>query len=57
MICVIVIRFFIGELRWIPSGSMRPTILEKDRVFVEKLNYPTKKEIMTFESEPPFYKI
>jgi len=39
---VILIRFFIGELRWIPSGSMRPTILEKDRVFVEKLKYPDK---------------
>ncbi len=44
VICVIVIRYFIGELRWIPSGSMRPTIKEKDRVFVEKLEYP-KKEI------------
>lgn len=40
--CVIIIRFFIGELRWIPSGSMRYTILEKDRVFVEKLKFPTK---------------
>lgn len=45
IVCVILIRYFIGELRWIPSGSMRPTILEKDRVFVEKLNFPTKKEI------------
>lgn len=45
VVCVIVIRFFIGELRWIPSGSMRPTILEKDRVFVEKLDFPTKKTI------------
>ncbi len=44
LICVILIRYFIGELRWIPSGSMRPTILEHDRVFVEKLNFP-KKEI------------
>lgn len=44
VICVIVIRFFIGELRWIPSGSMRPTILERDRVFVQKLDFP-KKEI------------
>ncbi|MBR5303773.1 MAG: signal peptidase I [Candidatus Gastranaerophilales bacterium] len=44
IVCVIVIRFFIGELRWIPSGSMRYTILEKDRVFVEKLDFP-KKEI------------
>ena len=40
--CVILIRFFIGELRWIPSGSMRPTILEHDRVFVEKLDFPKK---------------
>jgi len=45
IICVILIRYFIGELRWIPSGSMRPTILEHDRVFVEKLDFPTKKEI------------
>lgn len=44
LLCVIIIRYFVGELRWIPSGSMRPTILEKDRVFVEKLDYP-KKEI------------
>ncbi len=44
LICVIVIRYFIGELRWIPSGSMRLTILERDRVFVEKLDFP-KKEI------------
>ena len=44
VVCVILIRYFIGELRWIPSGSMRPTILEHDRVFVEKLDFP-KKEI------------
>lgn len=43
VVCVIVIRYFVGELRWIPSGSMRPTILERDRVFVEKIN--SKKEI------------
>ena len=45
LVCVIVIRYFIGELRWIPSGSMRNTILERDRVFVEKLSYPYSKEI------------
>lgn len=44
LVCVIIIRYFIGELRWIPSGSMRPTIVERDRVFVEKLDFP-KKEI------------
>ena len=40
LIAVIVIRFFVGELRWIPSGSMHPTLIEKDRLFVEKLTKP-----------------
>ena len=40
LIAVIVIRFFVGELRWIPSGSMHPTLIEKDRHFVEKLSKP-----------------
>ena len=40
LIAVIVIRFFVGELRWIPSGSMHPTLIEKDRLFVEKLSKP-----------------
>ena len=44
LVCVAFIRYFIGELRWIPSGSMRLTILEKDRVYVEKLEFP-KREI------------
>ena len=44
LVCVIAIRYFIGELRWIPSGSMRPTIMEHDRVFVEKLEYPHKEK-------------
>lgn len=36
VVFVIIIKFFIGEIRWIPSGSMRPTLLEGDRVFVER---------------------
>lgn len=40
LIAVIVIRFFIGELRWIPSGSMHPTLIEGDRLFVEKISKP-----------------
>ncbi len=43
--CVVIIRYFIGELRWIPTGSMRPVILERDRVFVEKLDFPYHKEV------------
>lgn len=68
VIAVIIIRFFIAELRWIPSGSMRPTLLEGDRIVVEKLtkfpnviknhrfeNDPKRGDIMIFY--PPFVKL
>lgn len=38
IVMVIIIRFFIGEIRWIPSASMRPTLLEGDRLFVERFS-------------------
>ena len=44
IVMVILIRFFIGEIRWIPSGSMKPTLIEGDRIFLER--------ITTFFSEP-----
>ena len=28
LVMVIIIRFFIGEIRWIPSASMHPTLLD-----------------------------
>ncbi|MBR1753669.1 signal peptidase I [bacterium] len=34
---VIIIRFFLIEIRWIPSGSMRPTLIEKDRIVVSHI--------------------
>ena len=38
VVMVIIIRFFIGEIRWIPSGSMHPTLIEGDRIVVERFS-------------------
>lgn len=52
VVMVVIIRFFIGEIRWIPSASMRPTLIEGDRIFVERLSrfYSTPKrgDVMVF---------
>ncbi len=52
LVMVIIIRFFIGEIRWIPSGSMRPTLIEGDRIIVERFSrffsYPKRGDIMVF---------
>ena len=59
VVMVIIIRFFIGEIRWIPSASMHPTLLEGDRIVVERYSrfYSTPKrgDIMVFY--PPFEKL
>src|SRR5574344_935157 len=59
IVMVSLIRFFIGEIRWIPSGSMRPTLIECDRIFVERITtfYTTPKrgDIMVFY--PPFVQL
>ena len=56
---VSIIRFFVGEIRWIPSGSMRPTLIEGDRIFIERFSrfYTTPKrgDIMVFY--PPFVQL
>jgi signal peptidase I len=52
VVMVIIIRFFIGEIRWIPSGSMKPTLIEKDRIFVERFRRfyktPERGDVMVF---------
>jgi len=58
IVMVILIRFFVGEIRWIPSGSMRPTLIEGDRIFVERVSRffttPKRGDVMVFypPSEP-----
>ena len=59
LVMVIVIRFFIGEIRWIPSASMHPTLLEGDRIIVERMSRfyrtPKRGDIMVFY--PPFERL
>ena len=43
LVMVAVIRFFIGEPRLIPSGSMHPTLIEGDRLFIERVTHFIKK--------------
>jgi len=52
LVMVIIIRFFVGEIRWIPSGSMKPTLVEGDRIVVERYSRffsgPDRGDIMVF---------
>ncbi len=52
IIALIIIRFFICEVRWIPSASMKPTLIEGDRVFIERFSRfyssPNRGDIMVF---------
>ena len=52
VVALILIRFYAGEIRWIPSASMKPTFVEGDRVLIERFSrfYDTPKrgDIMVF---------
>ena len=52
IIALIIIRFFVCEVRWIPSASMKPTLVEGDRVFVERFSRfyskPVRGDVMIF---------
>ncbi len=59
IVMVIIIKFFLGEIRWIPSASMHPTLLEGDRVVVERVTRfyqtPNRGDILVFY--PPMTKL
>lgn len=52
LILAFLLRTFIIEPRFIPSGSMEPTLLVNDRIIVEKVSYslrdPQRGEIIVF---------
>ena len=59
VVMVILIRFFVFEIRWIPSPSMNPTLVKHDRIVVERFSRfyrtPQRGDIMVFY--PPFEKL
>ena len=59
IVMVIIIKFFLGEIRWIPSGSMHPTLIEKDRIIVERVSRfyrePQRGDVLVFY--PPMTKL
>ena len=57
LVLAIVVRTFVFQTFWIPSGSMSPTLVENDRVLVNKLSYRfgdvERGDVIVFE-RPPF---
>jgi len=53
VLLAVVIRLFVLEPFYIPSGSMEPTLKENDRIIVSKLNYhfqePKRGDIVVFK--------
>ncbi|MCL6634947.1 MAG: signal peptidase I [Peptococcaceae bacterium] len=53
VLLAVVIRLFVLEPFYIPSGSMEPTLQEHDRIIVSKLNYrfqePKRGDIVVFK--------
>lgn len=53
VLLAVVIRLFVLEPFYIPSGSMEPTLKENDRIIVSKLNYrfqePRRGDIVVFK--------
>lgn len=53
IVLAVIIRMFVIEPFYIPSGSMEPTLKEDDRIIVSKLNYhfqePKRGDVVVFK--------
>lgn len=56
LVLALLIRTFVFQTFWIPSGSMATTLVENDRVMVNKLSYrwgdPSRGDVIVFERPP-----
>jgi signal peptidase I len=56
VVVALLVKTFLLQAFFIPSGSMRPTLVEGDRVLVNKLSYrfgdPSRGDIVVFERPP-----
>lgn len=56
LVLALLIRTFLFQTFWIPSGSMATTLVENDRVVVNKLSYrwgePSRGDVIVFERPP-----
>ncbi|MDH7570617.1 MAG: signal peptidase I [Armatimonadota bacterium] len=52
----LVLRPFVVQAFYIPSGSMRPTLLENDKILVSKFTYrfrrPSRGDVIVFKAPP-----
>jgi len=55
VLVAVVVRAFVFQVFWIPSGSMEPTLYENDRVIIEKIadpHNPSHGDVIVFTTPP-----
>ncbi len=59
LVIAILLRLFVFQASWIPSGSMRPTLVEGDFILVNRLAYrvrePRRGEVIVFRRDGEDY--